>query len=101
MDEQQDVPFDEPVDTFDDSDVSDDVVDEVPDEAAAPVPVPAAQSGGLEPTGNSEVDDVLESVGQVADLETAEHVEIYEDAHRRLHETLVTAVDEQERPHGR
>lgn len=98
MDEQQDVPFDEPEDVFDD--VSEEAVEPA---APAPDPAPASaeQSGGYEPTGNSEVDDVLESVSQVADLETAEHVEIYEDAHRRLHETLVTAVDEQERPHGR
>lgn len=95
MDEQQDVPFDEPEDAFD-LDVADDVEEDVPAEA----PAPAGLSRTYEPSGNAEVDDVLESVTQVADLPTAEHVEIYEDAHRRLHETLVTAVDEQDRQPG-
>ncbi len=97
MDEQQDVPFDEPEDAFD-LDVADDVAE---DEAPEPVaPATAGLSRTYEPSGNAEVDDVLESVTQVADLPTGDHVEIYEDAHRRLHETLVTAVDEQERQHG-
>jgi hypothetical protein len=78
VDEQQDVPFD------------------APDEAAEPV----APASRYEPTGNAEVDDVLESVSQAGELPVSEHVEVYEDAHRRLHETLVTAVDEPERPHG-
>jgi hypothetical protein len=116
VDEPQDEPFEEPVAEVVDGAVDEgadelfsEQVDEPSDELSdppsdAPSDPPAEEPVGprssYEPTGNPEVDDVLERVSQVADLPTSEHVEVYEDAHRQLHETLVTAVDEPERPHG-
>jgi hypothetical protein len=109
VDEPQDVAFEEPVDDADgelfgeqvDEPLDEQVEEPVDEGSDAPSGEPtSAHRSGYEATGNPEVDDVLESVSQVAELPTSEHVEVYEDAHRRLHETLVTAVDEPERPHG-
>jgi hypothetical protein len=42
----------------------------------------------VEPTGDPRVDDALDRMRDLAGLPTADHVEIYEDVHRRLQGAL-------------
>jgi hypothetical protein len=46
----------------------------------------------VEPTGNAEVDALLERLGDAGDLPTTDHPEVYEDVHRGLRDVL-TALD--------
>lgn len=67
-----------------------------PDPAASdPVPAvsgPALETGGQRPSvGHPEVDAVLERLDELDVLETADHPEVYEDAHSRLHQVLIAA----------
>lgn len=41
--------------------------------------------------GHPEVDAVVERLGELDQLETADHIEVYEDAHQRLHAALLAA----------
>jgi hypothetical protein len=53
-----------------------------------------AEFGGVpdyRPTGRADVDAVLDRLSELDGLPPSEHIDIYEDAHRRLHETLVAA----------
>jgi len=43
---------------------------------------------GVEATGDARVDAALERMQDVADLPTAEHVEVFDEVHRRLQDTL-------------
>ncbi|MEQ7125711.1 hypothetical protein ABN034_14460 [Actinopolymorpha sp. B11F2] len=52
------------------------------------------------PTGRDDVDAVLDRLSELDGLPPGEHVHIYEDAHRRLHETLVAAGEGHEDPAG-
>ncbi|MER5602769.1 hypothetical protein [Streptomyces sp. NPDC002265] len=62
---------------------------------AGPVPDPAAPAP-LEvsrvPTGNADVDALLERLGDADHLAADGHVEVYEDVHRGLRDAL-TALD--------
>ena len=55
---------------------------------AAPAPLNVPRT----PTGNAEVDVQLERLGDADHLATDGHVEVYEDVHRGLRDTL-TALD--------
>ncbi|MFD3518595.1 hypothetical protein [Streptomyces sp. NPDC058657] len=55
---------------------------------AAPAPLGAERSA----TGNAEVDAALERLSDVDHLTADGHIEVYEDVHRGLRETL-TALD--------
>ncbi|MFG2787481.1 hypothetical protein [Streptomyces sp. NPDC048419] len=55
---------------------------------AAPAPLNVPRT----PTGNAEVDAQLERLGDADHLATDGHVEVYEDVHRGLRDTL-TALD--------
>jgi hypothetical protein len=44
--------------------------------------------------GHPEVDAVVERLDELDYLETADHIEVFEDAHHRLHETLLAAGNE-------
>ncbi|MGY6020688.1 hypothetical protein [Streptomyces spinosirectus] len=57
-------------------------------EPAAPAPLNVPRT----PTGNAEVDAQLERLGDADHLTTDGHVEVYEDVHRGLRDTL-TALD--------
>ena len=39
-------------------------------------------------TGDPRVDDALARLGELPDLPVAEHLSVYEDVHRRLHDAL-------------
>jgi len=58
------------------------------DDPAAPAPLNVPRT----PTGNAEVDAQLERLGDADHLATDGHVEVYEDVHRGLRDTL-TALD--------
>ncbi|MFI6661318.1 hypothetical protein ACIBL8_37955 [Streptomyces sp. NPDC050523] len=61
----------------------------VPDhDPAAPAPLNVPRT----PTGNAEVDAQLERLGDADHLATDGHIEVYEDVHRGLRDTL-TALD--------
>lgn len=51
---------------------------------AGPVPLGVART----PTGNADVDAVLDRLADADELPTGSHLEVYEDAHRRMRETL-------------
>jgi len=55
---------------------------------AAPAPLNVPRT----PTGNAEVDDRLERLGDADHLATDGHIEVYEDVHRGLRDAL-TALD--------
>ncbi|MGW5636641.1 hypothetical protein [Streptomyces sp. NPDC003832] len=55
---------------------------------AAPAPLGVPRT----PTGNAEVDALLERLGDADHLDTDGHVEVYEDVHRGLRDAL-TALD--------
>ncbi|MFI6563087.1 hypothetical protein [Streptomyces sp. NPDC050534] len=55
---------------------------------AAPAPLNVPRT----PTGNAEVDAQLERLGDADHLATDGHIEVYEDVHRGLRDTL-TALD--------
>lgn len=58
-----------------------------------------AEPGGERPTvGHPEVDAVLERLEELDARETAEHPEVYEDAHSRLHQVLIAAGREDSGP---
>jgi hypothetical protein len=61
--------------------------------AAAPGPAPAPP----EPTGDERVDAALSRFDELATAPVADHVEIFEDVHRRLQDVLA-AVDHDEQP---
>ncbi|NEA67608.1 hypothetical protein G3I56_34765 [Streptomyces sp. SID12488] len=62
------------------------VAPEADPDAPAPLNVPRA------PTGNADVDALLDRLGDADHLATDGHVEVYEDVHRGLRDTL-TALD--------
>ncbi|WP_405815367.1 hypothetical protein OG241_12670 [Streptomyces sp. NBC_01390] len=67
--------------------VAEAAVEPEPDPAApAPLDVPRA------PTGDADVDALLDRLGDADHLATDGHVEVYEDVHRGLRDTL-TALD--------
>ena len=43
------------------------------------------------PTGDVRVDTAVDLIGNLADLPTADHLAVFEDVHRRLHDTLADA----------
>ena len=49
---------------------------------------PAPALFALPQTGEARVDDAIARLGDLANLPVNDHVEIFEDVHRRLHETL-------------
>ncbi|WP_020577474.1 hypothetical protein [Actinopolymorpha alba] len=56
---------------------------------------------GFEPTGVPDVDAALELLGQLDGSPPSAHVDVYEDTHRRLHEALLAAgEDNRERGPG-
>ena len=42
----------------------------------------------VEPTGDSRIDAALDRMRDVADLPTSEHVEVFDEVHRRMQELL-------------
>jgi hypothetical protein len=56
---------------------------------------------GYEPTGRPDVDAVLDRLSDLEGLPPSDHIDIYEDAHRRLHETLLAAGEDREDRTGR
>lgn len=71
-----------------------------PEEAAGPDHDPAAPAPldvPRTPTGNAEVDARLERLGDADHLATDGHVEVYEDVHGGLRDTL-TALDARQGP---
>ena len=87
----------EPSDSSDLSDLSDLSESAVPARQDAPVaeteraPEPLGVIVG--PTGNAEVDAAVERLSDADALPTDAHIEVYEDVHRGLRDTL-TALDE-------
>lgn len=63
-------------------------VSEMEDDPAAPAPLNVPRT----PTGDAEVDAQLDRLGDADHLATDGHVEVYEDVHRGLRDTL-TALD--------
>ncbi|MET9021405.1 hypothetical protein ABZV93_15585 [Actinopolymorpha sp. NPDC004070] len=47
-----------------------------------------------DPTGRPDVDAVLDRLDELTGLAPSDHIDIYEDAHRRLHETLLAAGED-------
>ncbi|MFD2080771.1 hypothetical protein [Actinopolymorpha cephalotaxi] len=72
------------------------VEDDTPVEEAISVQAAAAdeQPPEYDPTGRPDVDAVLDRLGELAGLAPSDHIDIYEDAHRRLHETLLAAGED-------
>lgn len=74
------------------------------DEATCPAVADARAHPGEEPTpahrptGRDDVDTILDRLAELDGLPPSEHVHIYEDAHRRLHETLAAAGEDHEDP---
>lgn len=58
--------------------------------------VAAAAEVAYDPTGRPDVDAVLDRLSELDGLPPSEHIDIYEDAHRRLHETLLAAGEGRE-----
>src|SRR3954451_10938017 len=65
---------------------------ELPDEPEYDPAAPAPLNVGRTPTGNAEVEDLLDRLTDADHLATDGHVEVYEDVHRGLRDTL-TALD--------
>src|SRR5262245_46098921 len=63
------------------------------EDAAAEADTGQHRVPGAPVTGETAVDDALARLGEVGDAPTAEHVEIYDDVHRKLTDTLAD-VDE-------
>jgi hypothetical protein len=63
------------------------------DEGADPPGGPVSLGVEVLPTGNPEVDALIDRLGNADDLLTEDHVEVYEDVHRGLREAL-TALDD-------
>ncbi|WP_327693935.1 hypothetical protein [Streptomyces sp. NBC_00459] len=75
--------------------VSDPAADTVPEAAVEPGADPGAPAPLNIPrtsTGNADVDALLDRLGDADHLATDGHVEVYEDVHRGLRDTL-TALD--------
>jgi hypothetical protein len=53
----------------------------------------AVRSVRTAPTGNDEVDSLIERLGAVGALPTRSHIDVYEDVHRGLRDAL-TALDD-------
>ncbi|GAA2757825.1 hypothetical protein [Actinopolymorpha rutila] len=72
------------------------VEDDTPVREATTVETVAAEEHTPEydPTGRPDVDAVLDRLGELAGLGPSDHIDIYEDAHRRLHETLLAAGED-------
>ncbi len=51
-----------------------------------------------EPTGRPDVDAILDRLHELEGLPPSQHVDFYEDAHRRLHEALLAAGEAREHP---
>ncbi len=70
--------------------------DDTPVAEATTVETVAAEerSPEYDPTGRSDVDAVLDRLGDLTGLPPSDHIDIYEDAHRRLHETLLAAGED-------
>jgi hypothetical protein len=66
-------------------------------DTAPEVPPPGA-AVGYDPTGRPDVDRILERLGELDGTPPTDHVDVYEDAHRRLHETLLAAGEGREDP---
>ncbi|MCQ4085053.1 hypothetical protein NGB36_31950 [Streptomyces sp. RB6PN25] len=62
------------------------------EEAAAAASGPVPLGVEVEVTGNAEVDALIERLGDADALPTESHIEVYEDVHRGLRDTL-TALD--------
>lgn len=43
----------------------------------------------VEPTGDAQIDAALDRMRDVSELPTAEHVEVFEEVHRRMQDLLV------------
>lgn len=75
--------------------------EEVPGEASGEAPAgpadPASLGVGRTPTGVPDVDDRLDRLADADDLPVSSHLEVYEDVHRGLRDTL-TALDRQPGP---
>ena len=77
------------------------------EEAAEPQPSPDPEPTAgphpldvtVERTGNPDVDALLERLADADDLPTEGHIEVYEDVHRGLRDTL-TALDSRPGPPG-
>ncbi|MCW2873110.1 hypothetical protein [Actinacidiphila oryziradicis] len=54
---------------------------------------PSALGVVVAPTGNEEVDALIERLGDADALPTQSHIEVYEDVHRGLRDAL-TALDD-------
>ncbi|MEU1621598.1 hypothetical protein ABZ479_30415 [Streptomyces sp. NPDC005722] len=74
-----------------------------PEAGAGPAPAALAEAAGtgprplgvvLEATGNTEVDAVLVRLQDADLLPTEDHVEVYEDVHRGLRDTLTRLDDD-------
>ncbi|MFJ8362715.1 hypothetical protein [Streptomyces sp. NPDC093984] len=65
-----------------------DSASEPEDDPSAPAPLNVPRT----PTGNADVDAVLERLADAGHLATDGHIEVYEDVHRGLREAL-TALD--------
>jgi hypothetical protein len=67
---------------------------------ATPASPPTDQQAlgrGVQPTGHPEVDDQLRRLADADSLAVAGHIEVYEDVHRALRETLA-ALDQRPGP---
>ncbi|NGO43568.1 hypothetical protein [Streptomyces ureilyticus] len=64
-------------------------------EPAAPAPLNVPRT----PTGNAEVDALLDRLADVDHLAADGHIEVYEDVHRGLRDAL-TALDARPGPEG-
>ena len=60
---------------------------------AVSVDRPDDPSPSYESTGRPDVDAVLDRLADLDGVPPSDHVDVYEDVHRRLHETLVAAAE--------
>jgi hypothetical protein len=75
------------------SDAGNEVVDESQDAVSVEAGVRQQEVPEAATTGESAVDDALARLRQIGESPTADHVEIYDDVHRRLTDALAD-VDE-------
>jgi hypothetical protein len=72
--------------------------DEDSNSRAEPEAPPARTEAHLpapEPTGLPQVDGAVDQLGSLADLPVHDHVEVFDDVQRRLHDALAELDDEQ------
>ncbi|MET9363899.1 hypothetical protein ABZX93_23720 [Streptomyces sp. NPDC006632] len=74
-----------------------DAHDAMADEATAPDGAPAPLGVPRTPTGHTGVDALVERLGDVDHLGTDGHLDVYEDVHRGLRDSL-TALDARQGP---